>query len=949
MTSTLNTEMPAPVRALQFEPGALVSARGREWIVLQRVDDDTLRVRPVTGSEEDQLVMHLPLELEPVTAAVFAPPQAGQIGSHDSALLLRDALLLSLRRGAGPLRAFGHVGVEPRAYQLVPLLMALKQSPVRLLIADDVGVGKTIEAALIAREFLDRGLIARTTVLCPPHLVDQWVTELRERTNIQAVAVTATSARRLEAAFVGQSIFASYAHTVVSLDYIKSEARRAEFLRACPEFVIVDEAHTCAAGTGGRHQRFELLRDLVKDGESDAARHLVMLTATPHSGDDDAYFRLLSLLHPDFLKLQTAEGKAREALRTRLSNHLVQRRRQDIDEWKDGTLFPTRQNGELTYTLRGDADAFFQSVLAYCADIVVRAEGNARQQRLSFWGTLALMRCVASSPAAALQALRTRAGIAPDSDDSDELDASIREQVFDGSEDALVDDDAAPALGNDDPALVALLAGAEKLRDSSKAADDPKLAKLLTHVQELISQGFSPVVFCRYIATAHHVAARLRAALGGVVVDSITGELAADERVERVAILQRAEQRVLVATDCLSEGINLQSHFNAVVHYDLSWNPTRHEQREGRVDRFGQPAKVVRTTLMYGENNPVDGAVLEVIVRKGQRIREELGVAVPLPDEGHTLTQALLHAVLLKKGGQGDTGVVKQLALFDDRWQQVERRERQSRVTRFAQQRLQPAEVLPEWHKSLRALGSRDDVKRFTGRALARLGSGLMPRSSGHGFTAALDALPPEVRERLAVEGLEGTVAIDFDQPPAPGCRSVSRSHPLVGVLAQTLLGRSLMVDDGVGGGDPTVLGRVGAWNTAAVTVLTTVAVLRLRHQLTSRHGQKKQTTLVEEAFAVAFANGAVVAEGDDALALLTAPPVADVSTVARGRLINDALSMVAAKMEILSTLAQTRASTLLLDHQRVLEASKASGAHDVVAVTPPDIIGVSVLVPVSA
>jgi SNF2 family DNA or RNA helicase len=91
---------------------------------------------------------------------------------------------------------------------------------------------------------------------------------------------------------------------------------------------------------------------------------------------------------------------------------------------------------------------------------------------------------------------------------------------------------------------------------------------------------------------------------------------------------------VLVATDCLSEGINLQEHFDAVVHYDLSWNPTRHEQREGRVDRFGQEQPVVRATLIYGANNPVDGAVLEVILRKAERIRKELGVPVPLPDAG---------------------------------------------------------------------------------------------------------------------------------------------------------------------------------------------------------------------------------------------------------------------------------------------------------------------------
>ncbi|MBL8618290.1 MAG: helicase SNF2, partial [Deltaproteobacteria bacterium] len=206
-----------------FTPGSLVHARGREWIVLSGSDAEVLRLRPVTGSEEDFTVVRVDLEPEPVRPARFPPPEAGQLASHDAALLLRDALLLSLRRGAGPFRSFGQIAVAPRAYQLVPLLMALKQDPVRLLIADDVGVGKTIEAGLIARELLDRGDIARTVVLCPPHLVDQWVTELEVRFHIRAVPVTAHSARRLEQNIPpGVSLFAVHPHTVVSLDYIKS-------------------------------------------------------------------------------------------------------------------------------------------------------------------------------------------------------------------------------------------------------------------------------------------------------------------------------------------------------------------------------------------------------------------------------------------------------------------------------------------------------------------------------------------------------------------------------------------------------------------------------------------------------------------------------------------------------------------------------------------------------
>ena len=219
---------------LVYSPGTLVSARGREWIVLTGSTAETLRVRPVTGSDDDQTLIHLPLEAEPVREARFPLPDPRQLGGHDAALLLRDALLLSLRRGAGPFRSFGQISVEPRAYQLVPLLMALRLSVVRLLIADDVGIGKTIEGGLILRELIDRGEADRFAVLCPPHLVEQWTGELKSKFDLDALAVTAASASRLERDLPpSQTLFDAYPYTVVSLDYIKADRRRESFSRSC--------------------------------------------------------------------------------------------------------------------------------------------------------------------------------------------------------------------------------------------------------------------------------------------------------------------------------------------------------------------------------------------------------------------------------------------------------------------------------------------------------------------------------------------------------------------------------------------------------------------------------------------------------------------------------------------------------------------------------------------
>ena len=174
----------------------------------------------------------------------------------------------------------------------------------------------------------------------------------------------------------------------------------------------------------------------------------------------------------------------------------------------------------------------------------------------------------------------------------------------------------------EDGELAELLKQAEALGDEG---GDPKLQTLVEHLKKLLDANFSPVVFCRYIATAHYLHKHLKSRYAGVNVDVVTGELTPEERKQRIEAFDSDTKNLLISTDCLSEGVNLQQPFSAVVHYDLSWNPTRHEQREGRVDRFGQPRKLVRATLMYGRNNPVDAAVLEVILRKARKIRDELG------------------------------------------------------------------------------------------------------------------------------------------------------------------------------------------------------------------------------------------------------------------------------------------------------------------------------------
>ena len=569
---------------MTFASGSLVRARGREWVVLPESEGDFLIVRPLGGTLQETAGIHT--ALEQVDPACFQAPGPEDLGSHVSCRLLRDAIRFGFRSSAGPFRSFGRLACQPRPYQLVPLLMALKQDPVRLLIADDVGIGKTIEACLVARELLDRGEINRICVLCPPHLAEQWQKELVFKFNIHAELVLSSTARRLERNLRGdQSIFDAHPFVVVSTDFIKSDRHRFDFLRTCPEFVIVDEAHTCAAAVEGRgtsHQRFLLLSQLLKDKE----RHLVLVTATPHSGNEGAFRSLLSLVDPAFGVLpEDLSGPDKASHRRRLAAHLVQRRRADLRHYlQQDTPFPERKDLETHYELSPAYKALFDRVLAYAKETVSDTSGGALRQRVRWWSALSLLRAMASSPAAAAATLRERSRV-NEAEDAAAADELGRKAILDSTEDLGGEGgDLAPGA---DPEpedgetsnrrrLLAFAREAEKLRGK----EDSKLQTLIPHIQRLLTDGFNPIIFCRFIETAEYVCEELKKPLGKKAeVTCLTSRLAPEERSSRIDSLtdDATTRRVLVCTDCLSEGINLQEKFDAVIHYQHC--PVRFLQR----------------------------------------------------------------------------------------------------------------------------------------------------------------------------------------------------------------------------------------------------------------------------------------------------------------------------------------------------------------------------------
>lgn len=947
-----------------FSVGSLVKTRGREWVVLPESSDDLLMLRPLGGTEDEVTGIFLPLEK--VEPAQFGLPDSRLVGDHRSGRLLRDAVKLGFRSGAGPFRSFARISVEPRPYQLVPLLMALNLDPVRLLIADDVGIGKTVEACLIARELIDRGEIERLAVLCPPHLAEQWQAELREKFNIEAELVLPSTVMRLSRnCRIGQSLFELYPFVIVSTDFIKSDRKRDEFLRTCPEFVIVDEAHTCAHSfetRGGRHQRFQLISGLAKDEN----RHLVLVTATPHSGNENAFRSLLSLLKPDFSNLpENLSGAQNEHYRRQLADHFVQRRRADISSYLDiDTPFPTRADEEDNYKLSDDYKRLFNKVLNYARETVRDAQsGNAHRQRVRWWSALALLRSLASSPAAAAATLRTRA-VTSDTETAEEADELGRRSILD-----LVDEENQESIDvipgsdfegedeNETKQNRRRLLEMAREADALMGANDSKLQKLIKIVKEQIKEGYSPIVFCRFIPTAEYVAAALRQAISGASIEAVTGTLPPAEREERVLALGKQNKRVLVATDCLSEGINLQENFNAVIHYDLSWNPTRHEQREGRVDRYGQPNPTIKVVTYYGVDNQIDGIVLDVLIRKHKKIRSSLGISVPVPVDTDQVVQAIFEGLLLRGAetaytstsakqdflpGLDEFFLPQQHELFS-KWDIASEREKRSQ-TMFAQRTIKVDEVSREFKAVQETIGLNVEVEQFTLEAL-KAGQVIISKNGSYEINVA--EASRALREAIGLTEAERTkpLKVKFELPIKPGQIYLTRTHPIVEGLASFVMETALDAN-----ASQVIARRCSVIRTKQVSRRSTALLVRFRYHIVTKRGDKETRLLAEDSQVLAFAGSPQNAEwldDESAEKLLKAQPDQNIQPEqARDfvqRVIND-FSILAPHID---EVAKDRGEALLDAHRRVRTAARMRGiTYTIEPQLPPDVLGIHIYLP---
>ncbi len=938
----------------KYPPGSLVNSRGRDWLVLPEDEEDVLRLRPIDGLDHESIGLYMPLEGSSVKTTSYAPPSAEKAGDFTGGMLLRDAARMNLRSGAGPFRSLGRVSVVPRPYQFVPLLMALKLDPVRLLIADDVGVGKTVEALMIAREMLDRGEIKSVGVLCPPHLCRQWADEMRDKFNIDAAVIQPSRLRKLERAVprADMPIYEYYRHFVASIDFVKLDNHKHQLLQNMPDLLIVDEAHSSSRppGTKGRSQqrRYELISEISKNPDT----HILLVTATPHSGIEESYRSLLGVLDPKFDR----EGIIQ---RRTLVPFVVQRRRIELESWMGSeTNFPNRESDEISYQLSESYSKLFEAVLSYCRETISGASG--RSQRVRYWAAISILRCLMSSPGAAeamLEARQRRVGSTEEiveNEAKEDIDGTFRLQILDSS-----DTDEAPdyvptgaiddeASGYTDRELQVLNGFLRQARSLSGPAKDAKLAALIIKIDQLLSDGYRPIIYCRFIATARYLEQQLLDGLSAshpkLRVKSVTGDDGgAEQREEIIKELSEDPVRVLVATDCLSEGINLQHSFDSVVHYDLPWNPNRLEQREGRVDRFGQPKPTVKTSLIYGANNQIDLIVLNVLIRKAATIRRSLGVSVPVPDASGQIMEALIESVLLTGQSSGQqlqmSFELPEVSEFHSEWDAAAEREAENRSF-FSQSSIDPKSVAQELEEMNPVLGESDDIRRFVANALQRFDGDLRPAGSDGVYELRPGDMERRFRD-LWSDAPKFPIRVSFSDPAPEGTHALVRNHPVVAGLAEECFARALSQTDSSN------FNRSSAVFTDLVDRRTGIAILRLRYLL-----KESAEQFAEEIITVAFCEADdgnlewIDSVGDHALHLLAnAVPARNIHPTERSDQVKWAIDLVSSGNQHFDSVVEHRVNGLVKSHQRIRDVTRQDSLL-VEPHLPPDLLGCYVLIP---
>ncbi len=756
--------------------------------------------------------------------------------------LAAEASRIRLAHLFDPYAAVHAARIEPLPHQLTAVYgEMLERQPLRFLLADDPGAGKTVMAGLLMKELHIRGGLERCLVVAPGALVEQWRDELAEKFDLAFDLLT----RERMAAADGANPFAGAPRLIVRLDMLARDDRLQALFAAAPvwDLIVCDEAHRMSARVSGSEVAYTR-RYRLGALAGRRARHFLLMTATPHNGKEEEFQLFMALLDPDRFA-----GRPRPGARPADPSDTMRRlTKEELRRFDGAPLFPERRARAVSYRLSEAENALYRAVTDYVAegmDRVDRIDVDARRRNAVGFALQVLQRRLASSPAAIHESLKRRLarleerlaqarlgraapepaalGLAFDADDLEEAPAAEVEAL----EDTLAGNATAARTAAELEAEIAELRGLEamaaalrrsgadaKWRELDRILDDPVLESPGSGGRRKL------VVFTESRDTLNDLASRIRDRAGdpGAVAVLHGGVPPAARRAAIAAFNDDPEVRFLLATDAAGEGVNLHRGAHLMVNYDLPWNPNRLEQRFGRIHRIGQTETCHLWNLVAGETR--EGAVHERLLEKLETARRALGGRVydVLGElfEGRPLRDLLVDAI--RHGERPDAR--RRLFQAVDGAVDVAAIERLVARAKLAREGLDPAAVRAAREELERASARRlqpHHIRAFFEAAFRDAGGVLRPREAGR---AEAVRVPGELRaagrERgHAIPARYARLCFDkrhADGPPAAAL--LAPGHPLLDATVAHTLARhgealrrgAVLVDDSDRWDSPRVL-----------------------------------------------------------------------------------------------------------------------------------------------
>ena len=518
-------------------------------------------------------------------------------------------------------------GIIPLPHQLHVLNRAMETNNIRYILADEVGLGKTIEAGMIIRELKSRGLVSRILVVCPTGLVTQWASEMQEKFHEKFQVILPSDYDTIRRLTDNDDVYGQFDQVISPMDSIKpiekhagwseekvekyNEERIYSIINSGWDLIIIDEAHR-VAGSSGEVARYKLGNLLAQ-----ASPYLLLLSATPHNGKTEPFLRLIRLLDAD------AFPNAKSIVREQVAPFLIRTEKREAIDNNGNLLFKNRITHLVTISWdeRNNLQReLYEMVSSYVAKTYNKALRNRKKNMCLIFLLIIMQRMVTSSTAAIRQSLERRLNVLLEQrtcvgnlreEDLDELN------IEDGVEDALEAISLDMELEIEELKQIISLAKQAQFQNQ-----DAKVEPLLNEIDAILSEDRTQkvIIFTEFVATQIYLQELL--VNRGYTVTILNGGMSIDER--NAAMQEfKASTSIFISTDAGGEGLNLQ-FANIIINYDLPWNPMKIEQRCGRVDRIGQQRDVHIYNFIVGET--VENRVREVLEEKLSVILKEMGV-----------------------------------------------------------------------------------------------------------------------------------------------------------------------------------------------------------------------------------------------------------------------------------------------------------------------------------